>query len=61
MMHVIGLEDDLHVGYLDQQDRNFNAVSIKYINLDSVKSTVFTTLESSTSQHEPTKDTKLTQ
>ena len=42
MIHDAGQEDDLHV--------SFYVVRVKYINLDSVKSLIFTKLESSMSQ-----------
>ena len=34
----------------DHQDKSFDLVKIKYLNLDNLKSVIFTKLESSTSQ-----------
>ena len=50
MIHDIGQGDNLCVSELDEQDRSFDAVNIKCISLDSVKSIIFTKLESSISQ-----------
>ena len=36
----------------DEQDRRFDVVWVKYFNLDSIKSVIFTTLESSMSQRQ---------
>ena len=49
MIHGVGHEDDLHVSEPDKQDKRFDAVRIKYINLDSVKSMLSTKLEFSRS------------
>ena len=52
MIHYIGEEDNLCVGEPDEQDRSFDAVRVKYINLDSTKCIIFTKLESSMSQRQ---------
>ena len=52
VIHDIGEEDDLCVGEPDKQDRSSDVVRVKYINLDSIKSVIFTKLESSTSKRQ---------
>ena len=52
MIHDIDHEGNLHLGEQSMQDRSFDAVQIKYTNLDRVKSIIFTKLESSTSQRQ---------
>ena len=49
-VHEISQEDRSHIGKEGEQDRSFDAVRVKYINLDSMKSVIFTKLEPSTSQ-----------
>ena len=49
-IHEIGQENDLNAEEPSDQDRSYDAVRVKYINLDSLKSMIFTKLESSTSQ-----------
>ena len=49
MIHNVCQEDDLHVGKPNEQHRSFDGVRVKFINLDSEKSVIFTKLESSTS------------
>ena len=49
-MHAIAQDDSLYTDKQDKQDRNFVAVRIKYIQLDSIKSVMFTKLKSSASQ-----------
>ena len=41
MIHNIGQEGDLHVAEPEEQKRSFDALRIKYINIDSVKSVIF--------------------
>ena len=43
-------EDDLCTLELEEQDRSFDVVEVKYINPDSMKSIIFIILESSMSQ-----------
>ena len=35
MIHDIGQDDDLHLVEPDEQDRSFDVVRVKYINLDN--------------------------
>ena len=53
MVQDISQDDDLHIEESNEQDRSFVAVRVKYINLDSVKSVIFTKLESSTNIRNP--------
>ena len=39
-MHEIGQEGYLHVVGPEEENRSFNIVRVKYINLDSVKSVI---------------------
>ena len=41
IIHDVGQEDDLHIGEPDEQDRSFDSVRVKYINLDSIKSYIY--------------------
>ena len=50
MINNIGQEDDLCVREPDKQSRSLDAEMVTYINLDSKKSIIFTTLESNMSQ-----------
>ena len=50
MILNIGQDDDLLINEPDEQDRSFDTVKIRYINLDSVKSISFVRLDSTTSQ-----------
>ena len=52
MTHDIGQEGDLCIVELEEQDRKFDAVRVKYLNIDTIKSITFTKLESSTSQRQ---------
>ena len=51
-IHDNGQNDDLDVGEHHEQDRSFDVVRVEYINLDSIKSTTFTKLESGTGQRQ---------
>ena len=44
-IHDIVQDDALHAAEQDKQERSFDAVRVKYINLDSIKSILFTKLE----------------
>ena len=50
LIQDIGQEVDLHAEEPSKQEGNFGVLRVKYINHDSVKSIIFTKLESSTSQ-----------
>ena len=49
-IHNTDQNDDLSVDKQDKQVRSFDAVRVKYINMDSIKSVIFTKLESTTRQ-----------
>ena len=49
-IHNIGQEADCHVVGSKEQDRSIDAVRVKYINLDTIMSIIFTKLESSKRQ-----------
>ena len=44
MIQGIGQEDDLCVSEPEEQDRNIDVVRVKYINLDTDMSVIFTAL-----------------
>ena len=48
--HDIGQDSNLHAGEPGEQDRNFDVVRVKYINIHSIKFIIFTKLGSSASQ-----------
>ena len=50
MIHNVSQDENPSVEEPDEQDRSFDAARAKYINLNSVKSVIFTKLESSTNQ-----------
>ena len=52
MTYYIGQEDYLHVGIPHEEDRSFDAVRVKYINLNGIKSAIFTKPESITYQRQ---------
>ena len=52
MICDVDKEGSLHTGEPSKQDRNSDAVGVKYINLNSVKFVIFTQLESTTSQRQ---------
>ena len=49
VIHQVSQDDKSQPIKQDQQDRGFVALMIKYLNIDSIKSVIFTKLESSTS------------
>ena len=49
-VHEICQEEESHTMGKEEQDRSFDVVRVKYINLDGVKSVIFTELKSATSQ-----------
>ena len=49
-VHDISQEDESHTMEEEGQERHFDAVRVKYIYLDSVKSVIFTKLESNMSK-----------
>ena len=53
MIHDIGQDGYLQPGETGEQDRSFDVVRVKYIDLYNVKSVVFFKLESSMSQTNP--------
>ena len=50
IIHTIDQSDCMHVDEQENQDRYFDVVRVKYINLDNVKSLIFTKLIYNTSQ-----------
>ena len=50
IIHSTGQENSMHVSEPDEQDGNFGVVRVKYINLNGIRSVIFTKLESSMSQ-----------
>ena len=52
MIHDIGQDGDSCVVEPEEQDRSFDVVRVKYIDLDSIKSIIFTDSESSTNQRQ---------
>ena len=52
MMNKLHHEGETSQGMTEEHDWSFDAVRIKYINLDNIKSVLFTELQSSTSQRQ---------
>ena len=52
MIHDIGQDADSCIVEPEEQDRSFDVVRVKYIDLDSIKSIIFTDLEFSTDQRQ---------
>ena len=52
VLNIVHQEGETIPGMLKGQDWSFEAVRVRYINLDNVKSVPFTKLESSTSQRQ---------
>ena len=50
MIHDMGQKDSLCVSELDEQDRSFDVVRVKYINLSSINSIILTMFKSSMGQ-----------
>ena len=48
-IHDVGQDDDLHIDEQEEQERSFDVVRLKYINLFGVKSIIFTKPDSITS------------
>ena len=51
-IHNIEQEGNLHVIEPGEQDKSFDVVRVKYINLDCIKSIIFTQEESGTGQRQ---------